>query len=65
MEAVADAAGTLTLTLTPMLRTPLSDGDVVELARPMIEGLLESGDLEDEVMTEPFVQFSFTITEQR
>lgn len=40
----ASAGGNLTASIFPMLRTPLSTNDVVEIAQPMIEGLVLPGD---------------------
>lgn len=60
---LADAAGDVELTIEPMLRIALADGDEVEVARPMLEGLLEGGDLEHEIMTEPFIALGFSISE--
>lgn len=65
-EAVADGSGDATVTIDPLLRVSLSDGDIVEIAKPMIEGLLASGDLAWDIMTEPFTGLqTITITEAR
>lgn len=62
-EAVADATGDVEVTIEPMLRVSLSDEDEVEIGRPMLEGLLEGGDLEHEIMYEPFIALGFSIAE--
>jgi hypothetical protein len=62
---IVGADGRATVPIDPMLRTALSDGDTVEIAKPMIEGLLDSGDLEWEIMGSPFSSYSFTIREQK
>jgi hypothetical protein len=63
-QAIADASGDATVTIHPELRVSLSDGDEIVLAKPLIEGLLEGGDLEWDVMTEPFTGLdSFVIME--
>lgn len=38
---VADSAGEATLTIEPMLRAPMADGDVILLARPLVEGVID------------------------
>ena len=40
-QAIADAAGEASVTIHPTLRVALSDNDVVEIARPMIEGVVD------------------------
>lgn len=60
-EAFADGAGVASVTLTPMLRTPLSDGDAVEVERPLIEGWIQAPSWE--LMTAPFTSVRFTISE--
>ncbi|HEY1605625.1 MAG TPA: hypothetical protein VGF77_08490 [Allosphingosinicella sp.] len=62
---VVAADGTAAITLIEMLRTPLSDGDTVELAKPMIEGLLASGNLSWDIQLEPYTGVAFTISEQK
>jgi len=39
--ATADVTGDIVLTITPELRVSLVDGDVVHLAKPMIEGFVD------------------------
>jgi hypothetical protein len=60
--ATADGTGHVTLSITPMLRTALSIGDVVEIAAPMIEGLIV-GAIEWQAMLEPYTTFAVTIAE--
>lgn len=61
--ATADASGEAIVTIDPLLRRELADGDVVELAKPMIEGLLATGDLPWGIMLAPFLELGFSITE--
>lgn len=37
----ADSSGEATLSIYPMLRAPVADGDVILLAKPMVEGVIE------------------------
>lgn len=37
----ADASGEATLTIKPILRAPLVDGDTILLGKPMVEGVIE------------------------
>lgn len=64
-SVAADGSGHATVTIDPMLRASLVDGDVVELATPKIQGLLSSGDLEWDIMLEPFTRIDFNISEQK
>lgn len=64
-QSTADGSGNATVVLNEPLRTDIDVDDVVEIASPKIEGLLQSGDLEWPGMLEPYVQFSFTIAESR
>ncbi len=59
---LAGADGTAMLAITPMLRTALSAGDVIELVQPHIEGLIleDFGWTIDKART---IGLSFTITE--
>lgn len=61
-ETIFAADGTATLTVTPMLRAPLAQGDAVELAQPRIEGLILD-DLAWSVSSSRTTQLSFTLTE--
>lgn len=62
-QVVADATGEMDLTLRYLIRAPLSVGDVVELGRPKIEGVLE--DLAGGAWSNDRVtSFVFTITEE-
>ncbi|WP_334182048.1 hypothetical protein [Novosphingobium sp.] len=63
-DAVATAGGAVTTSMWPMIRTPLSAGDVVEIARPMIEGLVNPGEeLSWQLALQRVADFSFTIAE--
>ena len=59
--ATADGTGDVTLTIEPALRVALSDGDVVNLARPMIEGFVEGDGWEWSLAHHAMI--SFTIEE--
>lgn len=62
-DAVANGSGALTTSIWPMIRTGLSINDVIELARPMIQGWLDAN-IEWDVLTGPWVQLpDFTISE--
>ncbi len=50
------------LTVWPAIRTPLVDGNSVELVTPTVEGLV-TGDFEWNIMLGDFVQVSFTLEE--
>lgn len=61
-QVIAGAAGTATIVLQNLLRTPLSAGDVVELAKPKLEGWI------DGVLTWPHdlsgvTAFTFSVSE--
>lgn len=57
------AGGTGTAAIYPMLRTALSNNDVVEIAEPMIEGWID-GAFDWSILQSPMVQLpDFTITE--
>jgi hypothetical protein len=60
-EAWADDTGDVAVTVTTLLRDSLSDGDTVELGKPMIEGWVEAPQYG--MMREPFTTIQFTITE--
>lgn len=60
-QAVADGTGDITLTIEPELRVSLADGDVVNLARPMIEGFVEGDGWEWSLAHHAMI--SFTIEE--
>jgi len=63
-DAVVTAGGAVTASMWPMIRTPLSAGDVVEITRPMIEGLINPGDeLSWQIAVQRVADFSFTIAE--
>lgn len=58
------AGGALTATIWPMIRASLANNDVVEIAKPMIEGLVSPGDeLSWQVSVDRLASFSFTIAE--
>jgi len=61
--ATADSGGDITLTITPELRVSLADGDVVNLAKPMIEGFVGGEAAEWEWSLAHHAMISFTIEE--
>lgn len=62
-QVIADADGEATVTLQNLLRAPLEVGDVIELARPRLEGWIE-GDFSIPRDVERVTSFNFTITEK-
>jgi hypothetical protein len=63
-DVTASGGGTATVTLKNLIRTPLSAGDVVALAAPVIEGVI-SGDYNAPWPSNRLAAFSFTVTEVR
>jgi hypothetical protein len=61
-EVVADSGGNATLPIYPMIRGSAADNAVVELAAPMIEGLVKM--TERDVRRIGALSFSFTIRER-
>lgn len=56
--------GSVTATIWPMLRTPLSIADIVEIAVPKIEGLVSPGEeVSWQISVDRMASFSFTISE--
>lgn len=56
--------GTLQASIWPMLRTNLSNNDVIEIAPPMIEGLVSKGDeLSWQISVDRLASFSFSLSE--
>lgn len=63
-DATASGGGTLTASIFPLLRTPLTIGDVLELAVPKIEGFVSPGDeLGWQIGLDNAREFSFSILE--
>lgn len=62
--ATASAAGLALLAIEPMLRVSPSDGDVVEVAAPMIEGFVGGNEQGWTVDIAGTVGLSFTLTER-
>lgn len=63
-ERAAGGDGALGSLIWPMLRTSLSNNDVVEIAPPMIEGIVSKGDeLSWQISVDRLAAFSFTISE--
>lgn len=63
-DATVNSDGTVNAAIWPMLRTPLSVGDVVEIAVPRIEGLVSPGEeISWQISVDRMTSFSFTIAE--
>ena len=63
-DGTVGAGGTLQAGIWPMIRASLITNDVVEIAKPMIEGLVSPGDeLSWQIAVDRFASFSFTIAE--
>ena len=62
-QALADASGKATLSLSEMLRWPFADGDRVKLVRPMIEGIVDGDEQAWAISVEKFVSIEFTVEE--
>lgn len=60
----ANAAGSASVVITPMLRTPLSNNDLIEIQTPMIEGYLEGDEQGWTIDAAHHVGLSFTIVER-
>lgn len=64
-NAIANAAGEVTIELTQMLRIPPPDGAVLHVAKPMIEGFVMGDPISWEIAVERFLSLSFEIHESR
>jgi hypothetical protein len=63
-DVTANDSGEAGAAIFPLLRTPLSINDVVEIARPMIEGFVSPGEeLSWQFAVDRLVSFSFTVSE--
>lgn len=62
-DAGAGLAGTVTLSIEPMLRVSPPDNAVIELAEPMIEGFVQGDSLPWSVDVAAHVGLSFTVRE--
>lgn len=62
--AVAPGSGRLTLAIEPMLRVSPADGDVAEVAAPMVEGFVAGAEQGWTVDIAGTVGLSFTLTER-
>lgn len=62
-DMAATAGGTVALPIYPLLRTRLAAGDVVELARPKVQGEID-GEFSWDVPVSRFASLSFTIAEE-
>ena len=63
-DATVTGGGTVSAAVWPMLRTALSNNDVVEIAAPKVEGLVSPGDeLSWQISVDRLASFSFTLAE--
>ena len=63
-DVTASGTGTATVGIFPLLRKTIATNDVVEMAQPMIEGLISPGDeLGWEIASNRFMNINFTIME--
>lgn len=63
-EVTASASGTASVAIWPLLRTPLSINDVVEIASPKIEGQVSPGEeLSWQISVDRMAAFTFTLSE--
>jgi len=62
---VANAAGELTVILNEMLRDIFPAGSKVNLARPMIEGLVSEGEFSWQLSVDQMIPIAFTLEEVR
>lgn len=63
-DGLVGVDGTLQATIWPMIRASLITNDVIELAPPMIEGLVSPGDeLSWQISVDRLASFSFTVAE--
>lgn len=63
-NATANVSGVLDASIFPLLRTPLSNNDVIEIAVPMIEGFVSPGEeLSWQISVDRFASFGFTVSE--
>ncbi|MGO4167865.1 hypothetical protein [Novosphingobium sp. YAF33] len=63
-DVVIPSSGSATISVWPMLRVSLSAGDVVEIAKPMIEGFVNPGEeLSWQTAVDHLSAFNFTIAE--
>jgi hypothetical protein len=61
----ADASGNLTITLNEMLRDSFADNTVVNLAKPMVEGLVDGDEWAWSMAVDRVVPIEFAIEEVR
>lgn len=62
-NSTANEAGQINITIQELIRVPLTTGDVIELARPCIEGWID-GDFSIARDVQRITSFSFTIVEK-
>jgi hypothetical protein len=62
-QAIADGAGDAVLTLAPLLRVEPVDGDIINLARPVIQGSIVGEDWEWEWAVDRLTSIEFIVEE--
>lgn len=63
-DAVADAAGDASLTISPMLREEFGDGDSCHFAKPMVEGFIEGDEWRWRLSIERHINIEFELRER-
>ncbi|MDF1506480.1 hypothetical protein PYV61_26230, partial [Roseisolibacter sp. H3M3-2] len=61
--AIADATGKIEIPIEPMLRIFPEDGDVVEIAKPIIEGFVSGDSTRWKLLRAPYHEIGFRIEE--
>lgn len=61
----ASAGGIASITIFPALRIPFLDGDIVNLGKPMIEGIVDGDEIGWQISLAHLIEFSVTIEESR
>lgn len=62
---MADATGDLTVTLNEMIRDSFADGATINLAKPMVEGLVQGDEWQWAMSVDRVIPIEFTIEEAR
>jgi hypothetical protein len=64
-DFTANSSGVATLSIFPALRVPFLDGDVVHLAKPMVQGFVDGDEIGWQMSLAHHVNFSVAIEEAR
>lgn len=62
---MADASGELSIMLNEMVRDSFSDGATINLAKPMVEGLVDGNEVEWALSVDRVVPINFSIEEKK